>query len=239
MSNSNYKFKKTYWLFILVFSILTVFGVYLFNKNMFSLFEAFNIKPNNTNKNKNIVLIGDSILNNSAYVFENESVPALIKNKMQSNLLFYNFAKDGATIQDCVNYLNNIPEDTINSINELDSETSIFVSAGGNDILNSRDTTNINVKALFEKYTQLISAIKKIFGFKNIVVLNLYYPFTTSYKTYYPFIKQWNEILEDNQETNGYQVLKIDTILVDSNDLVYNVEPSFKGGKKLANAITN
>lgn len=242
----NFKYKKSIYLLIFLFFV-GLFGLYLFiiNKNKFALFEAFN-NSKNKNKNNNIILIGDSILNNSVYVFKNESVPDLIKNKMQPEQLFYNFAKDGATIQDCITHLANISQDKIATINALESETSIFVSAGGNDILNSRNSES-TINALFEKYIQLISAIKKTFNNENknkhknnnitIVALNLYYPFTPSYKMFYPFIKQWNELLEANQEKIGYQVLKIDTILVDTDDIVYDIEPSFKGGKKIANSI--
>jgi len=239
MSNVKFNFKYKKSIYLLIFLFFTVFvllfGLYLFiiNKNKFALFEAFN---NKNNKNNNIILIGDSILNNSVYVFENESVPDLIKNKMQPEQLFYNFAKDGATIQDCITHLENIPEDKMSAINALKTDTSIFVSAGGNDILNSRNSES-TINALFEKYIKLITAIKKTFPLKNIVVLNLYYPLKPSFKMFYPFIKQWNELLEANQEKNSYQVLKIDSIIVDSDDIIYDVEPSFKGGKKIAASI--
>ena len=235
----NFKFKNLHSIGFFVIIIITIFvillGGYLFNINknkQFSLFEAFN----SNSKNNNIILIGDSILNNSVYVFENESVPDLIKNKMQPEQLFYNFAKDGATIQNCITNLANIPEDKIAAINALKTDTSIFVSAGGNDILNSRNSES-TINALFEKYIKLITAIKQTFPLKNIVALNLYYPLKPSFKMFYPFIKQWNELLEANEEKNGYKLLKIDSIIVESDDIIYDVEPSFKGGKKIAASI--
>jgi hypothetical protein len=251
MSNSifNYKLTNFYSISVILFFLIFItvsavlFRIYLLNNNV-SLFEAFNSK----NKNKNIVLIGDSILNNSVYVFENESVADLIKNKMQSvsvsvslsesdsKQLFYNFAKDGATIQDCILQVENITDQQIATINSSDNSTSIVVSAGGNDILNSRNSESM-INTLFEKYTKLISLIKKTFPLKNIVALNLYYPFNSSYKNFHPFIKQWNELLEANQEQNGYKLLKIDSIIVDHDDIVYDIEPSFKGGKKIADAV--
>ena len=238
MSNVKFNFKYKKSIFCLIFLFFIIFGIYLFNKNknnQFSMFEAFN----SNSKNNNIVLIGDSILNNSVYVFENESVPDLIQNKMHSEHLFYNFAKDGATIQDCITHLANIPEDKINA---LESTTSIFVSAGGNDILNSHNSES-TINALFEQYIKLISAIKKTFLSKNdnanitIIALNLYYPFNPSYKMFYPFIKQWNDLLETNQEKNGYKLLKIDSIIVHPDDLIYDIEPSFTGGKKITEQI--
>jgi hypothetical protein len=233
---SNFKFNKRLYFIIFFFFITSIIWVYLFNKNRGSLFESFT----SSIKNNNIVLIGDSILNNSVYVFENESVPDLIKNKMQSDSdskqLFYNFAKDGATIYDCILQVDNISDEQIAAINDSDNSTSIVVSAGGNDILNSRNSES-TINALFEKYIKLISAIKKTFPLKNIVSLNLYYPLNPSYKIFYPFIKQWNELLDTNQDKNGYKLMKIDSIIVDPDDLVFNIEPSFKGGKKIADAI--
>ena len=91
MSNVKFNFKYKKSIFCLIFLFFIIFGIYLFNKNknnQFSMFEAFN----SNSKNNNIVLIGDSILNNSVYVFENESVPDLIQNKMHSEHLFYNFS---------------------------------------------------------------------------------------------------------------------------------------------------
>ena len=40
------------------------------------------------------------MLNNSAYVLGNQSIPNLLSKKLVGNTV-YNFAKDGATIKDC------------------------------------------------------------------------------------------------------------------------------------------
>lgn len=219
MSNFNFIIGVLIILFILV-----IFVVYsLFVKE---LKEAFQ------NQENNIVLIGDSILNNSVYVFENESVPELIKKQSGSKRSVHNFAKDGATIQNCYSQLKNISE------NVYLQKTTVFISAGGNDILNSRDNISSEfVDNLFEKYIRLIGAISKQFPDANIVSLNLYYPFKPSYKIFHPAIKQWNQLLHDNHLTKGYSILRIDNIIDSEDDIVYDVEPSLQGGQKIADLI--
>jgi lysophospholipase L1-like esterase len=200
----------------------------------FKVFESFS---NDTNDTKNIVLIGDSILNNSVYVFEKQSVPelitiGLIKDKTNKTKTLYNFAKDGSIISDCHNQLIKMDK-ALNT-----KETTIFVSAGGNNILNSILTVNSNAVAfinnLFAEYLQLISAIKTECPSATIVALNLYYP---SNKSFHPLIKQWNQLMSDNSSKSGYKLIKLDEIIVSDEDIVYDVEPSFIGGQKMADVI--
>jgi len=193
------------------------------------VFESF------SNNTKNIVLIGDSILNNSVYVFEKQSVPELITIgliKDKPNKTLYNFAKDGSIISDCHNQLIKMNK----GLNT--KETTIFVSVGGNNILNSILTVNSNVVAfinnLFAEYLQLISAIKTECPSATIVALNLYYP---SNKSFHTLIKQWNQLMSDNSSKSGYKLIKLDEIIVSDEDIVYDVEPSFIGGQKIADAI--
>lgn len=233
---SNFKFISEYLYLFILFILFILVTVVLFNYWLSStkhFYEAFN----NETVETNIVLIGDSILNNFVYVFENESVPELIKREIKGSVnkrTMYNFAKDGATIQDCYSQLKNMDE------HEFHKNTHIYVSAGGNDILNSRDNISSEfVENLFEKYSRLITAIKKQFPDANIVSLNLYYPLKPSYKIFHPVITQWNQLLDDNRVTKGYSILKLDDVIVGEEDIVYDVEPSLQGGQKIANAIVH
>jgi len=219
-------FKKWLILFIVLFIVFLLLQYLNFD---LKVFESF------SNDKKNIVLIGDSILNNSVYVFEKQSVPELITIgliKDKTNKTLYNFAKDGSIISDCHNQLI-IMNKGLNT-----NETTIFVSAGGNNILNSILTVNSNVVAfinnLFAEYLQLISAIKTECPSATIVALNLYYP---SNNSFHPLIKQWNQLMSDNSSKSGYKLIKLDEIIVSDEDIVYDVEPSFIGGQKIADAI--
>jgi lysophospholipase L1-like esterase len=224
-------------LFILI--IITIFLKYIFTSSIstVSIFESFvNEQLENQNQNKstkNIVLLGDSILNNSDYTFPKDSVPSLISQQLEKSpeKTLYNLAKDGATINDCVNQLKSFPPELNNS------ETSVFISAGGNDILNGRRTENTEITKLFAKYMDFIQSVKTRLDKTNIILLKLYYPVKPSYKIYYPAVTQWNQLLVKNSSTFGYDLLETDKLIILEEDIVYDVEPSAKGGKKIADAV--
>ena len=219
---------------LLLFSLLIIIIIVLFAQYYnYNLFESF--ETEHKNNIKNIILIGDSILNNSDYTFQNQSVPDLISKQLEKTpgKTLYNLAKDGATISDCSNQLNGIsPNLNIN-------ETNVFISAGGNDILNSRQLNSVSVNELFKKYMELIKSVKAKLNNSNIVLLKLYYPLKSTYKSYYTVIKQWNQLLDDNSSVVGYKLLHTDTIIVSKEDIIYDIEPSVKGGDKIADAIVD
>ena len=53
----------------------------------------------------------------------------------------------------------------------------------------------------------------------------------------FPLIKQWNQLISDNSIKYGFKIIKLDELIVAEEDIVYDVEPSFIGGKKIADAI--
>lgn len=216
--------------------VLGINSIFL-NYNL-TIFESFVNEQNqnqNQNQRKNIVLLGDSILNNSVYTLPKSSVPSLISQQLEKSpeKTLYNLAKDGATINDCVNQLDAFPFELNNT------ETSVFISAGGNDILNGRRTETEKIDKLFAKYMDFIESVKKRLNKTNIVLLKLYYPVKPSYKIYYPAVTQWNQLLVDNSSTVGYSLLETDKLVVLEEDIVYDIEPSAKGGKKIADAIVS
>lgn len=210
---------------IIIFILLILFAIVLLFKKeaYFNNYDSFT----NKNNSKSVVLIGDSMLNNSAYVSQGESVPDLLSKKLVGNATVYNFAKDGATIADCYSQLNKL---------SFDSNTTIFVSCGGNNILNNRDQS-LELTNLFAEYTQLLKSIKTRLPNANLYVLNLYMPANGHYISYKPMIDQWNKFLDDNISSIGYKVLKTSDLLVAEEDFIYGIEPSFKGGKKLASKM--
>ena len=213
------------YIFILLVVIVVMF---LFNCRVK---EAL---TNNTNTiTRNIVLIGDSMLNNSVYVLSGQSIPDLISKDLEKTTgkVLYNFAKDGATINDCYLQLDKISTDLNNT------NTYIFISVGGNNILNSRVKMVAKVTTnLFNQYIELIKSIKTRVPNAHIFVLNLYYPLNTHYKSYYDTIDQWNKLLEDNTFL-GYRLIQTNKLLVKEDDFTYDIEPSFKGGQKIVREI--
>lgn len=222
-------------IFLLIIIICLLIAI-----NNFNIYDAFtnnnqgqNQKGQNQKgqKGQNVVLIGDSMLNNSAFVDQDQSVADLLSNKLAGSATVYNFAKDGATIADCYAQL-----DKISSV----PKSTIFVSCGGNNILNSRQSVDSDyVTNLFGQYSEFIQSVKTVVPSdkSNIYVLNLYTPASGHYTSYHSAIEQWNQLIDDNASSLGYTVIKTSNLLTLDEDFVYGIEPSYKGGKKLASKL--
>jgi lysophospholipase L1-like esterase len=215
--NNFHKFKS---IFIIIISVIIIVGC--------AYFKSF--KEGLTNNDK-IVLIGDSVLNNSNYVPSGKSVVDILKTKTQN---VFNFAKDGATISDCYGQLDKIPTE-LNT-----TETYIFISAGGNDILNKRgQLTSAEIKKLFNDYMDFLKALRVKLGSAKINILNLYMPANPRYQSYKTSIDQWNQLIKEYSSKIGemYTVVSLDTLLTSPNDFVYDIEPSETASEKIANVI--
>jgi hypothetical protein len=180
------------------------------------------INNKNNDNNKQIVLLGDSILNNKKYVYANESVEDYLK---QTYPNLNNLATDGAKINDLHDQLNKL-----NTIN-ISKDSSLIISIGGNDLLDTQNT-----QTLFKQYKQLLSNILTDYPYIHIYLLNIYYPPCCRFKRYYNVITQWNNLLSSLKSSN-IKIILISEILTEKDDFVFEIEPSNKGGKKLANKI--
>jgi len=212
-------FKK---IIIIVLSVFIIFSCAYFKT----------IKEGLTNKNS-IVLLGDSVINNSNYVPPGKSVIDILKSKT-TNL--FNFAKDGATISDLYTQLDQVPLE----LNR--SETYLFISAGGNDILNKhRKLTNNEIQQLFNTYMDFLNALHERLGSVKVNILNLYLPSSADprFKIYRDSVQQWNQLLKENSTTIGriYNIVNIYPLLTSADDFVKGIEPSVIASPKIANAI--
>jgi hypothetical protein len=219
-----------YYLF-LIFIILVAIFIFVSIMIYKEKENQSNIKEGLTNNdNTTIILIGDSILNNSNYILdESKSVPGLIKAEHSDT---YVFAKDGAVITDCVSQIEEIPA------KNNTSKTNIFVSAGGNNILNSQHKISKEmIDTFFQQYSTLIHSLKTKLPNTQIYLLNLYYPLDSRFKNMYPYIEQWNTLVYEFAETNDLEIIQTNKLIINNEDFTNTVEPSEIGGKKLANVI--
>ena len=208
-----------YALFILLFIIL------------FQFKEGFT-QEKESETGETIILLGDSILDNKIYVKKNESIEYLLR-ESPNKILF--LAKDNSFISDVLLQMNQIEKDV------YDKKNLIFLSIGGNDILDSIKTKTINNKTivhLFEDYKKLIIIIKQQFLNSTIYLLNIYYPTDEIYKPYYEYINEWNLLLSNYIQTNN----SITEILIDKLcylpiDFVHKIEPSKTCSIKIAENI--
>ena len=240
---------KNFYLYIFILScIILIVSIYktkqsesflnfgsTFSKNeSFLNFDFKNSNFGSTFSKGRIILLGDSVLKNNSYV-KGKSVDELLVEKTNGNTLCY--AQNNANINDIYSQIDFIP------FEENISSTYIFLSAGGNDILeqfveNSDSNLENNshiLKTIFSAYKKLVKSIQTKMNLANIVLLDIYYPENIKYQQYHPIIKEWNSMLY----STDFQIIKISSILTKPEDFTFGIEPSEIGGNKLANTIYN
>jgi len=224
---------KHFYLYILLlcFIIIAVSSFTHYYK-YYVLREPFG---NSNKSDKTYILLGDSILKNNSYVKNGKGVDDILNEKTNGNTQCY--AKDDSTIVDVYSQLDSIPND----MNK--SSTTIFLSVGGNDILNNYANKDISVKdtqvlnPIFSAYKKLIKSIQTKMNDSKLVLLDIYYPTNIKLAQYKPILEEWNKLIADFASTNNLQVINISNILIESTDFTLNIEPSESGGEKIANNI--
>lgn len=219
-----------YLILALLISISLYFiSYYYFNNHYKSGFT--------NNDSKTIILLGDSILNNSNYVNYEDSVSALIKktcsnfsrgDSKSSNIILA--AQDNAKVEDVYQqidklFANNLDYQFIDSKN-----TYIFLSVGGNNML---DTKFLSLDKVKQSYLKLVTHIRTKFPKSNIYLLGLYYPFDTRFKRYNSSISEWNQFIKSLE----YKYIMLNGLLTNKSDIIFSIEPSATGSKKIANEI--
>ena len=214
------KYPKFRSVVIIIISIVIIFSCAYYK----TLKEGL---TNNNDKN-NIILMGDSVLNNSNYVPKGKSVYDNLKTKLDNVL---NVSEDGATINDLYLQLDKIPIE-LNS-----SETFIFISAGGNNILNKQ--TNTDITQLFDSFMDFLNALRSKLSNVKINIMNLYLPANPRFQSYQKSIDKWNHLINQNSSKVGemYNVVDLNTLLTTYSDFVYDIEPSESGSEKIATII--
>jgi len=214
------KYLKFTSIIIIFISIVIIFSCAYFK----------GLKEGLTN-NDNIILMGDSVLNNSNYVSSGKSLYDILNIKMSKVL---NVAKDESTINDLYGQLDKIP------IELNKPETYIFISAGGNDILsNNTKLTNKEIKQLFDTYMDFLKALRVKLSNAKIHIMNLYLPTNPRYQSYKPFIDKWNSLLNEYSSKIGemYNVVDLNSLLTTPEDFIYDIEPSETATEKIAHLI--
>jgi len=209
-----------YFIFLLLFIII------FFSQKILTI-EYFE------NPNSNVFLIGDSILQNKLYA--TPSIEDYLSETINEKYLFF-FAEDNTTISQCYSQVNRI---TITDNNK----SYIFVSIGGNDILNKivyvdNPTPDI-LDNIISDYTDFIQSLLLKMDKMNIILLNIYYPTNSYFHKYYKYINKWNQFIKDFSEKNNCKLLDLTQFMNNSNDFSFGIEPSSIGGKKISNHIIN
>jgi len=220
---------KHFYLYIFILSCI-IFAVSYIKTNI--RLEGFK-----SSNNQLYVLLGDSILKNDAYVSNGKSIESIL---IDSNKNIKCYAQDHSKIVDIYYQVNTIPTE-FNT-----SNTIIFLSGGGNDILThyvdqNRDITDTSIlKPMFASYKNLIKTLQTRLPNTKIVLLDIYYPDNLQYKQFHDIIKQWNAMIYEyasNPKNHIYGILRISSHLTQKEDFSFGIEPSTTGGKKIADLI--
>ncbi len=213
--------------------VLFIIIISYWNTYCSSFIESFS---SNTKGNKTIVLLGDSILKNNSYVSDGKGVDNMIEERNPS---IFSLAVNNSKIVDVYGQINKIPLD-INS-----SSTFIFLSSGGNDILSfyvdqHGDTTDTGfLNTMLAAYKKLVKSIQTRMDKCQIVILDIYYPTSNQFAQYRPIIEEWNTLIANYARENSLGLLEISQKVTSSDDFTLGIEPSEKGGAKIAQQILN
>ena len=224
---------------------LKIFGLILFiivvsywNTYCNSFIESFSFNSSNKNingnENKTIVLLGDSILKNNSYVSKGKGVDNILEER---NAKVVSLAENNSKIVDVYGQIGKIPLD-INNVS-----TSIFLSSGGNDILSfyvdqRGDTTDTGfLNTMLAAYKKLVKSIQTRMNKCQIVLVDIYYPVSNPFAQYKPIIEEWNTLISNYAVENSFQLLQISQSVTSSDDFTLGIEPSEKGGEKIAQLI--
>jgi len=198
-------------------------------------YKYYVLKEQFSTNDKTYVLLGDSIIKNNSYVKNGKGIDDMLNEKTNSNTHCY--AKDDSTIVDIYSQLDLIPSD----LNK--KSTTIFLSVGGNDILNNYADKDVSIKdikvldPIFNAYKKLFKSIQTKMNESKLILLDIYYPTNIKFAQYKPILEEWNKLISDFASTNNLQVINISSILTDSTDFTLNIEPSETGGEKIVDNI--
>ena len=216
--------------------ILFIFAVSYWNTYCSSFIESFS----SNKSSRAIVLLGDSILKNNSYVPDGKAVDNIIEERNLKNdktIELYSLAENNSKIVDVYSQINKIPLDINNK------STTIFLSSGGNDILSfyvdqhgdTSDTGFLNT--MMAAYKKLVKSIQTRMDLCQIVLLDIYYPTSNQFAQYKPILEQWNGLIATYARENSLGLLQINKVVTSNDDFTLGIEPSEKGGQKIAQLI--
>ena len=198
------------------------------------LMAAYNSTTNSTRRKKEafttgtkqVLVLGDSTLNNEQYVPYRDAIPSLLKAGLAPpNYNVTVLAEDKARIKHVYRQLQEQkgkPDPAI-----------IILSVGGNDIL---ENSSAGIKFIFAEYERLIEHIKAQYpSLEKLIILDVYLPMSSEYSDYVPAIKEWNTML--SSDLNDEHLLKLSELVGAADDFVDDIEPSISGGKIISDAI--
>lgn len=191
-----------------------------------------------------IVLLGDSILDNARYTDGGPEVIAQVRETLPTGWRATLLAVDGSTTKDIASQLKNLPEDA----------SHLVLSVGGNDaILNSqilqlpaRSTADAlgalaNVAQAFEEnYRGAVVACRRLaLPMAVCTIYNGCFPDPDYQRLVTTALMAFNDVILRVAIERGLDVIDLRYVCSSPADYANPIEPSSVGGAKIARAIVN
>jgi lysophospholipase L1-like esterase len=191
---------------------------------------------------KHVVLLGDSIFDNKAYVGVGPDVIVQVREALPAGSRATLAAVDGAVTSDVKAQLKSVPKDT----------THLIVSAGGNDALQHESVLKewaLSVAGVLDKLAKIKANFAKNYAamLDAVTARKLPTAVCTIYEARYqdPDLRKiaaaglaiFNDTILREAFARGLPVIDLRIMFDDDADYANDIEPSVKGGAKIARAI--
>ena len=189
-----------------------------------------------------IVLLGDSIFDNAAYVGGGLDVVTHLRRQIPPGWRGSLRAVDGSVAADVRQQVSGVPADA----------THLFVSAGGNDALLNADVLQMKVSAsaeVFDRLAESASVFERHYRGMLRAVLELNKP-TAVCTIYYPRLREdfaqkiavaalatFNDVIVRQAFLAGVPLIDLRLLCDEDADYANEIEPSEAGGRKIAGVI--
>ena len=189
-----------------------------------------------------VILLGDSIFDNAAYVAGAPDVVRQVRQRLPQGSKATLAAVDGSKIEDVRRQLRRVPSDA----------THLVLSVGGNDALGSSDFLDAPARSTAEALSGLADIGERFErGYLDMLTDVLAHELPTAICTvYYPrfpdaalqkvavaALTVFNDCIVRAAFTHGLPLLDLRLICTEEEDYANPIEPSARGGEKIAQAI--
>lgn len=189
-----------------------------------------------------IVLLGDSVFDNAAYVGAGLDVRSQLQRKLPADWNVTLLAKDGSTIQDIATQLKNLPK----------TATRLVLSVGGNDAILQMGVLDKPVANILEAIG-VMTGVSADFGrrYESLVQSLLTHGLPLTLCTIYTpplsdtnlrlaaksALALYNDCILRVAIQNRLTLLDLRLVCAEAADFSHEIEPSSTGGAKIAEAI--
>ena len=191
--------------------------------------------------NGHVALLGDSVLDNGAYTSGGPDVVRQLTSMLPAGWRASLLALDGAMMDDLEHQLYRLPADV----------TQIVVSVGGNDVLQNLDVLRLKTKSSLDA---LLSLGKRVPGFERGYRATIHHVrhlgLPTTVCTIYNgnlsgqegvaarvALMAFNDVILRVAFESKLQVIDLRLVCTEPADYANPIEPSSRGGEKIARAI--